>query len=165
MSTDPFSTLGLPARFDLTPEDIRRAFLARSAALHPDRAGPDRTDDEEDVLNAAADLNRARETLADPEKRAEALLATLGGPSKEADKSLPPAFLMQIMETREAMEAELAAGGTPARQKWRDWSRAERRRYAAEVGALFQATPPKLADIRRALNAWRYIERLAEQLA
>jgi hypothetical protein len=36
--TDPFATLGLPARPDLTDEQVRAAWRAIAAATHPDRA-------------------------------------------------------------------------------------------------------------------------------
>ncbi len=38
MSTDPFEALGLPARPDLTDEQVRAAWRAIAAATHPDRA-------------------------------------------------------------------------------------------------------------------------------
>ena len=36
--TDPFGTLGLPARPDLTDDDVRAAWRRIAAATHPDRA-------------------------------------------------------------------------------------------------------------------------------
>ena len=36
--TDPFAVLGLPARPDLTGDDIRAAWRRMAAATHPDRA-------------------------------------------------------------------------------------------------------------------------------
>ena len=36
---DPFTVLGLPARPDLTDEQVRAAWRAIAAATHPDRAG------------------------------------------------------------------------------------------------------------------------------
>src|ERR1700747_908515 len=38
MSDDPFRVLGLPARPDLTDDDIRAAWRRIAAATHPDRA-------------------------------------------------------------------------------------------------------------------------------
>ena len=38
MSADPFAALGLPARPDLTDDDIRAAWRRIAAATHPDRA-------------------------------------------------------------------------------------------------------------------------------
>lgn len=164
MSKDPFELLGLPPRFDLDVAALQRAYLIRSAAAHPDLA--------EDLAAAAdsAALNRARQQLEDPESRADALLARLGGPSREADRSLPDGFLMEIMEVREQLESALAARDPVAVARWHDWATAERVRHIAEVGARFAALsnppdPASLRQIRQSLNAWRYIERMLEQLA
>jgi hypothetical protein len=112
-------------------------------------------------------LNDARRVLEDPEKRANALLARLGGPAKEKDKSLPDGFLAEMMETREAIEA--AAQDPTRRAEWEAWALERRRETADEVGVMFRSlsSPPKteeLSAIRRRLNAWRYVERLIEQL-
>ena len=37
MSDDPFGTLGLPPRADLSDEDVRAAWRRIAAATHPDR--------------------------------------------------------------------------------------------------------------------------------
>lgn len=170
MLNDPFEELGLPARFDLDAAVLERAFLRRAASVHPDMASEGGSAAEAgETENRAAALNVARAILADPEKRANALLAKLGGPTKEQDKSLPPGFLMEIMETRQEVEADLAGADPSERDKWRGWAADRRRDYAARVGGMFasldaQAAPAALGEIRRELNAWRYIERLIEQL-
>lgn len=167
---DAFDTLGLPARFDLDPARIQRAFLQRTAGLHPDHGA--RPEDEA----ASASLNAARAVLDDPEQRAGALLSRLGGPSKEQDRSLPDGFLMEMMEVRERIEAERK--DPDARERWEDWGESRRRGHMERVKNLFaQATGPEggpplpqgpeasvLKAIRRELNAWRYIERMLEQL-
>lgn len=159
---DPFAALGLPRRFDLEPGAIRQAHLARMAAEHPDLA--DAGDD------AAADLNRARRTLEDDEARANALLTLLGGPKSDADRSLPPGFLMEIMALREAVEEAIAGGGEAARAECRADAEARRAGHIEAVAAAFAALDagaPSAADlksIRTELNAWRYAERLLEQL-
>ncbi|MGH7243476.1 MAG: iron-sulfur cluster co-chaperone HscB C-terminal domain-containing protein [Phycisphaerales bacterium] len=161
---NPFQLLGLPARFEVDEASLRRAYLAKVSAIHPDLA------DADDSQGASADLNRAREALANPESRANILLSLLGGPAKEADKSLPPAFLMEMMETREAIEAALASGQANERAKWTAWGIEQRASYIAQVGAQFRALDPvaptaaNFKTIRTTLNAWRYIERLIEQL-
>jgi molecular chaperone HscB len=157
---DPFAALGLPARFDLENGVIERAFLARAAAVHPDMVG----DDEEAAVQSAR-LNRARAVLLDPEQRANALLRVLGGPSKEEDKSLPDGFLMEIMEVREAVEQAVGSGSEEERERWQSWARQQRAEYAAKVEALLvEPSPDNLRAARQELNAWRYIERLIEQL-
>jgi curved DNA-binding protein CbpA len=157
---DAFDILGLPAEFDLSAERLGRAYLQRSASVHPD-VGSDES------ARAMAELNEARRTLESPERRANALLARLGGPTKEKDRSLPVGFLAQMLETREEIEA--AAGDASARAQWERWASGERARAVAEVKAMFTGlgSPPEaesLAAIRARLNAWRYVERLIEQL-
>lgn len=155
--SDPFAVLGLGRRFDLTRAEIESAYLARIALVHPDVEGGD------DAVDLAAALNAAKRDLLDPERRAGALLALLGGPGKDEDKSLPDGFLGEMMGTREEIEDSLARDPS-ARARWQSWAKGERGRYASRVGGLFAATPPSLCEIRRELNAWRYIERLIEQL-
>lgn len=154
---DPFDTLGLEARFDLSRAEIERAYLSRVASAHPDRGN--------DVPSTAADLNKARQTLLDAERRAGALLARLGGPSSSADTSLPDGFLMEIMEVRTAIEESLAG---EAGEDWEAWADERRAGHIARIGAMFERAlagdSGVLSEIRRELNAWRYIERLIEQL-
>lgn len=162
MHPDPFDQLGLAPAFDLDPAALERAYLARSAALHPDLAAGDA-----DAARRSALLNQSKRTLEDPERRADALLTRLGGPAREQHKALPDGFLAEIMETREAVEE---AGRDPeARARWETWAEERRREHIAVVSGLFKALgerpgPAALAAIRTRLNAWRYIERLIEQL-
>jgi molecular chaperone HscB len=167
MSIDSFALLGLPRRFDLTPEQIESAYLRRAMAVHPDLLGPDEPPPSLD----AARLNAARDQLADLEGRANLLLTLMGGPTKEQDKSLPAGFLMEMMEVRETIEAEQADPALAA--KWRGWAQAKRAELSSQVSALFASSgatsgasvePATLKEIRIALNAWRYFERLIEQL-
>lgn len=157
---DPFDALGLPARFDLADEEIERAYLARIARAHPDRAGGQTAD--------SAALNRARTTLLDRERRGEALLRRLDGAEASADRSLPDGFLMEMMELRTEIDASIAARGDGARREWEAWAARRRDGHAASAGALFARAEAgdgsALRDLRRELNAWRYTERLIEQL-
>lgn len=122
--------------------------------------------DADDAARAQAELNEARATLLDPERRANVLLALLAGPSKEQDKSLSPGFLAQMMETRESIEA--AMGDATQREHWVSWAQDQREQYKAIVSPMFARAlagdTQVLSAIRRELNAWRYIERLVEQL-
>jgi hypothetical protein len=122
-----------------------------------------------------ARLNDAKATLSDAEKRAGMLLARLGGPRADQDKSLPPGFLMEIMEDRQAMEEELVAGDAEARHearaKWEAWGRSRRAAEIEAIQRLFESLPDEsgardaaFKSIRTRLNAWRYIERLIEQI-
>src|SRR5262245_27211412 len=104
----------------------------RAAAVHPDLAADEEAD-------RAAGLNKARATLEDPERRAGALLARLGGPGKSEDKSLPAGFLMSIMETREAVEEALGSKDPSARARWEAWAQEQRGEHQRRVASLFAA--------------------------
>ncbi len=160
--SNPFAIFDLPPRFDLDASAIERSYLSKLATIHPDVGeggnGPD-----------AAELNRARVMLLDGEQRANALLEILGGPSASACKDLPDGFLMEMMTRRQEIEEQVAEAGDQSRGNWETWAREERAQYMRSAAELFEAldempNPKKLVEIRMLLNAWRYIERLIEQL-
>jgi DnaJ-domain-containing protein 1 len=161
VANDPFAALGVAARFDLDRLAVERAYLNRAAKLHPDVVG-----DEGDAPVQLASLNRAKATLLDDERRANALVAVLGGPAKEQDKSLPDGFLFEMMETRQQIEAAVASGDAAERSRWQRWAQLRRSEYRERVAGLFAraADAGTLRAVRVELNAWRYIERLIEQL-
>lgn len=162
-SPDPFDLLNLPPTFDLDAAALHRAWLSASARLHPDRAGPGTSEMEEaQRLSVLAAMNRAKAVLSDPIQRAEALLTRLGGPLKEDDKSLPEGFLMEMLEVREQLDEATASGHPEEISKWEAWAGDRRRDAIERVTRLFESNA--LTDIRRELNAWRYIERMIEQL-
>ena len=173
MAEDPFAILGLPRSYRIERAAVQRAYLERAANVHPDfarsaagSAGP--------IDDAAASLNRAKETLENPELRAHTLLcliaAEAGIPFQPADdRALPPGFLAQMMETREQIEADRAAGHTAKLAAWERWAEERRAAHQRKVGELFEPdagrpTPASLRAIKMELNAWRYIERMIEQL-
>ena len=158
---DAFDVLGMEATFDLDTDALRRAWLKKSLSAHPDRAGGD-----EEAREVSARLNEAKRTLEDEESRANALLARLGGPSKEAEKSLPDGFLMEIMELREGLESAQMAGDPAGLAPHRERAERERAARVARVRDLFSSEldDSTLRAIRVELNAWRYLERMLEQI-
>ncbi len=164
MPDDPFSILGLPPAFEVSSATVEHAYLSRAAAAHPDVVG-----DGSGEGDFSARLNEAKQVLLNPESRATALLALLHGPPKEQDKSLPDGFLMEFMEVRDAVDTAVSAGNAAEVAKWHAWAMGQRRGYEESVGLLFRTAlerpdPPSLVAIRRALNAWRYIERMIDQM-
>ena len=160
LQDDPFDVLGLPAAFDLDRTQLERAYLAKAAQAHPDASGSD-------VL--AAQINQAKRILEDPERRANALLARLGGPSKEHNRDLPPGFLMELMSTREEMEEIAHSKDTQALDTFRQMAEKRRSGHIERIAMLVRdldspPMPESLARIRVELNAWRYAERMIEQI-
>ncbi len=176
--SDCFAILGLPRVFALDPVAIQRAFLTRSAEIHAGVADADEQD------RALSELNQAKAIVENPESRADALVLLAGGPSRETDRSLPEGFLQEMMELRQAMEEEIESASTEARPaaiaKWEGWSFKRRQDHERRAGLHFAqlhanvspmpgvSEPPSennlLRTIRRELNAWRYIERMIEQI-
>lgn len=168
MSMDAFDILDLPPAFDLERAAIDRAFLARAVSVHPDLAGGEL---EAEALTAL--LNDAKRALLDPETRANTLLARLGGPAADKEKSLPPTLLMEVMEAREGVDAARASGNSAELARWRAWAVEGRESIVKTCRQLFAsalATPSGAADprllreIRVQLNAWRSYERMIEQM-
>ena len=155
MNEDHFERLGLPRRFSMNSAVLERLYLERSRDAHPDFASGDE--------DAAAALNEAYATLTDPFRRAEHLLALLGGPSAKDDKSLQPAFLMEMLELREAIEA---AKGSAAETARIEADLLERTTVIADsLGERFgQAGGGALAAIRRDMNCAKYLNGLLRDL-
>lgn len=163
VDSDAFEILGLEPSFDVTRAAIESAYLSRIAGAHPD-LGDDREAD-------AAGLNDARRALINDERRANLALCALGGASAGEDATLPEGFLFEIMDVRTEIESALESGDEGERARQGAWAAGERARYREVVSGLFERVGEEgadkgelLAEIRRVLNAWRYIERLIEQL-
>src|SRR5262245_39672932 len=120
MDNDPFALLGLPREYELTAGAMQAAYLRLSATLHPDRV---RDPVEQQAAAArAAQLNDARAILVNDERRADALLRLVGGPSKEQLKALPDGFLQEMMQVRMEMEEALAGGTAAERSRLEQWA-------------------------------------------
>ncbi|MEM9418314.1 MAG: Fe-S protein assembly co-chaperone HscB [Planctomycetota bacterium] len=159
---NPFETFDLTPAFDLDLEALHQRFLAASAENHPDRF----TDplDQADAAERSSEINHAYRTLTDPEARANALLAVLGGPAPEDDKSLPPTFLMEMMAVREELEDAEAANDAAALSRLRQDAQNKRQHHVDQLSTLFAADPVDGKAVRLELNAMRYIERMLEQM-
>jgi len=162
---DPFDRLGLPPRFDLDAGVIDRAWIRLAAECHPDRVADPVAAAE--ASRRSARLNEARATLRDPERRADRLLQRLGGPSAAEETSLPPTFLVEMMELRERVEEALSGDDESRRREIEREVSAERDDRIERIGELFAegaGDPDRLRDIRLELNVWRYHERLLAEL-
>ncbi len=91
----PFEILGVEARFDLDVAALEKRYRELSREAHPDskRAA---------AIGASIDLNAAYRALKDDLTRGRALLEARGVVMGE-DRENDPAFLMEIMELREAL--------------------------------------------------------------
>jgi molecular chaperone HscB len=107
---DHFTRLGLPRRFAIDAAQLEAAYLTRSRAYHPDYHANSSTSDLSASLDLSAALNEAYTTLKDSFTRAEYLLRIEGGPSATDHRQIPPAFLAEMLESREQVEETRSAG-------------------------------------------------------
>jgi DnaJ domain len=103
--TNPFAVLGLPARADLTDDDVRAAWRRLAAATHPDRAdGGD--------LGRFAAAAAAYTMLRTRSGRGEAL-ADLTAPTPPPGRPRPPHRVRPPRPAAPAPEPPPATAGTP----------------------------------------------------
>lgn len=170
---DHFERLGLPRRFALDASELERSYLRRSRELHPDFHQLGSTSEQAASVEMTARLNEAVAILRDPFRRAEYLLSLLGGPSAAEQKEMPAEFLEEILDLRMQIEELNAAHPAGSEQT----SAMERQLLArseallAEVAAEFSAplapdsaASPVLKEIRRKLNAVKYVQNLVRDL-
>lgn len=101
---DPFLVLGAPRRMDLDLAALEKTHRELSRALHPDKFSQTGASERRAALEKAANVNEAYRILRDPIRRAEELFRLEGfavGETNEPKAS--PAFLMDVMDDREAL--------------------------------------------------------------
>jgi len=160
---DAFERLGLPRRFSIDPTALEAAYLDRSRAVHPDFHNQSSGGEQAASEALTAAVNEAYTTLKDPFRRAEHLLGLLGGPTATEVKDIPPAFLMEMMDLREAIE--LAAPVLKAQYE----KEAKQRLDTIFTGLvpLFdkaEANPDARLAIRKELNAAKYLKGILRDL-
>ena len=156
--SDPFALLQLPSTFTLSSDALDLAWMRASATAHPNAGGS---------VDHAAQLNEARELLANSESRANLRLDMLGGPGADQDQRLPDGFLMEMLELRERIDAEIESEGKPATERWQAWVDTECTKSYDTITPVLDAETASEEDrtgVRLVLNQVRYLERLREQL-
>jgi len=168
----PFEALGVERRWEIDPKQLKRALLDLSRHVHPDYFATAEPEQRELAEQASATLNEAFETLRDDPRRADWLVRALGGPSDSEERQMPQAFLMQVLEWNEVLEE--ARGATAGTDEWQAMidlgaelssEREERlEAIAAQLTPLPAAGAEALIEVRRELNAVRYIDRTRAEL-
>lgn len=159
-SSSAFELLGLPARFDLDPQAIERAYFERSKELHPDRFASAPAPERVAALSRSRALNDAYQVVKKPVARAEYLLARAGITIGDNER-VEPELLMEILELREELAEARVANQTAVVEKLRAQMAARR---DAAVGALPERFERgELAEIKKQLIVLRYLDRYLEE--
>ena len=134
-----FGLLGLPRSFAIPDIEFDRRELLLAQRLHPDRWMSRSERLHRKALMAQSAVNVALESVRDPFRRAETLLALTdehrSGALDAAANSLPPGFLIEHLELRE----EIQEGPSDDRRRaLKKAARAQLRGIEIEIGDAFE---------------------------
>lgn len=106
-----FELFGLPPQFSVDAAVLQTRYRELQREVHPDRFASASQAERRASMQRAARVNEAYQTLKSPLKRAEHLLQLQGvDPQFETNTSMPPEFLAEQLELREALEEATEAG-------------------------------------------------------
>lgn len=170
-----FERLGLPRRYDLDLDEVERAYLNQSRALHPDFHQLGSTAQQQVSLEMTSLLNLAYTTLKHPFQRGEYLLGLEGGPSASEARQMSPEFLEETLELRmQIQELRLEGPDSPALLKLEEELQQRRTGMIQSLSndfARLLATPADAPQrkavalqIRQTLNAAKYLQGLLNDL-
>ena len=115
LSQNHFELLGLPLAYSVDPARLESGYRQLQSHVHPDRFAAATEAERRVAMQWAARANEAYRTLRDPVDRARYILWLKGfDTGEETNTAMPPDFLMQQMEWREAV-AEAAGNRDVAR--------------------------------------------------
>lgn len=161
LDSDDFELFGVPRRFAQDRARLDARWRALQAEVHPDRFAIEGQAAQRVAMQWAVRVNEAYQRLKDPLKRAAYLCELLGEPvDAENNTAMPPAFLMQQMEWREALDDAMTAEQV---QELAD-------QVAARRGSALEALRETLDDRRDAreaaqqVRALMFVERFAEDI-
>lgn len=171
---DAFAVLGLPARYDLDPAELERAFFERSKELHPDRFAAAPAAERVAALSRARALNDAYALLKRDASRAEYLLAREGVTIGDNER-IDPELVMELLEEREQLAEARQRGDLREVERMAASMRTRRRAALDQVKSLFAelgagpgaspgaARAALLAQLKRQLILLRYVARYLEE--
>lgn len=127
LQSDDFELLGLPQAFELDDAELASRWKALQAQVHPDKFVSSTAAEKRVAMQWSVRINEAYQRLRDPLRRAAYLCSLHGVELGEEDNTaMPPAFLMQQLEWREALDdaqtladiASLQSEVTAQEQQW-----------------------------------------------
>jgi molecular chaperone HscB len=112
-----FELYDLPLSLRPDPAAVKRKYYELSRRYHPDRFAQTGNAEQAEALKMASLNNAAWKTLSNPAATMAYVLQQLGLVEPEEKYTLPPAFLMEMMDLNEAVsDYEMDAGNEALRQ-------------------------------------------------
>jgi molecular chaperone HscB len=159
---DHFELFGLPPRFAIDPDALEHAYRDVQARVHPDRFAAGTPAERRVAMQWATRANEAYTTLRSPQKRAAYLVERAGASiDAETNTAMPPAFLMQQMEWREALDE--ARGNAAALDELRATVDSERGRLLSAIGQAIDETRD-YAQAASLVRQLMFVDRYASEI-
>jgi molecular chaperone HscB len=161
LDDDDFTLFGLPRRYALDSEALAQRWRTLQGEVHPDRFAGEGAAAQRVAMQWAVRVNEAYRRLRDPLARATYLCELAGHHLDPHDnRSVPPAFLAQQMEWREALADAASADAVKALDA----------DVAAQLKALRDAVQADLdqrgdeAAALPKLRQWMFLSRLRDEI-
>ncbi len=169
----PFEIMGLERQAHVDSGALQKRLTRLARIVHPDFFSDSDQPTRQLAERHSAELNRAFEILSDPVQRAEWIVHDLGAPSERDSTPVPRAFLMQVLEWNELLDAAQAPSASAAdmeavrglsTQLDRDHS-VVLQQLLASLDPVPARAAPALRGARELLNQLRYLDRARERAA
>jgi molecular chaperone HscB len=105
-----FDLLGIPVQFKTDKQALRKKFFELSAKYHPDRYANSTEEEQDRVLQTSAQLNKAYKTLTSEDETMRYILQEKGLIATDEKYTLPPDFLIEMMELNDELPEALEDG-------------------------------------------------------
>ena len=161
LQANDFELFELPQRFALDRAQLDERWKSLQREAHPDRFASEGAAAQRVAMQWSVRINEAYQRLKDPLKRAAYLCELRGvAVNAESNTAMPPAFLIQQMAWREALED---TDGVGALEDLADGVAAERKRVQQALGQLIDEAGDMQAAVGQ-VRALMFIERFAAEV-
>jgi molecular chaperone HscB len=159
-----FELFGLPQSYALDRIRLDSAYRELQNTVHPDRFAAQPDAQQRVAMQWATQVNEAFRTLRDPVSRGVYLLRLQGIDAFDASNTkMAPAFLMQQMEWREAIDAARADKSVEALDALADELRGAHRRIEAELAQLIDSARD-FGAASEAVRQLRFMDKLIAEV-
>lgn len=125
-----FELFELPVKLKVDRNEARKKYFELTRKYHPDYFVNQGSDEQQDMLETSAQLNKALKTFSDEDETIRYVLSMKGLLEEEEKYSLPPEFLMEVMEVNEGLaDAQLEGDTAKVQELLRELSRIENEIY------------------------------------
>ena len=155
-----FELFGLPQSYAIDRDQLDAAYRDLQNTVHPDRFAAQPEAEQRLAMQWATQVNEAYQTLKHPVNRGVYLLRLQGIDALDANNTkMAPAFLMQQMEWREAIEDARAGKRMEVLDSVSDDLRAAHRRIEAQLTELIDVAKD-YEGAREAVRQLRFMDKL-----